>query len=114
MRSSQSKNHHIKIFNELKNSKNFLYKNKDIAKLTGFNESKISRFLGSKRDLPAGEFFYLLECMPKEFQQEFWHKLNLPQAPLHNLSAAIEDMDLDVLITLMQLIAKELERRNII
>ena len=98
------------IFNQLKNSSNFRYTNKQIAKWSGFDPSKLSRFFSGKRDLDAGEFFYLLESMPAEFQQEFWHQFNRPQSSLHHLNTAIEDMDLTNLGILMQSIGAEIKR----
>ena len=100
------------IFNQLKNSSNFRYTNKQIAKWSGFDPSKLSRFFSGKRDLNAGEFFYLLECMPEEFQQEFWSRYNPPSWSVVDLSLIIKTMDLASLGTLFQLIGAQLQRRN--
>lgn len=112
MRFSKYINRYREVFNELKSSVNFRYTNKQIAEFSDFETSKISRFLTGKRDLNAGEFFYLLESMPENFQQQFWHKLNFPQSPFYDLNAALEEMDLTTLAILMQSIALEIKRRE--
>lgn len=72
---------HIKVFNEILSEPEFCQvTNKQISALTGFGESKISRFLkgkpsGGRIDLKAGEFFYLLEQMPQSFQERYWERM---------------------------------------
>ncbi len=112
MRFSEYINRYREVFNELKCRADFGYTNKQIAEFSGFEASKISRFLTGKRDLNAGEFFYLLERMPEKFQQKFWHQLDFPQSTLFALNAAIEEMDLTTLAILMQSIGAEIEYRD--
>lgn len=109
---SEKNDRYRQIFNSLKNQSKFCYTNKQIADWTGFDPSKVSRFLTGKRDLTAGEFFYLLESMPEEFQQEFWTRSNLTRSEITDLRAAIEEMDLAALGNLLLLIGVELARRN--
>ena len=54
---SEETDRYRQIFNLLKNQSQFGYTNKQIADWTGFDPSKVSRFLTGKRDLTAGEFF---------------------------------------------------------
>lgn len=107
----QSTDRYRQIFNELKNSKTFGYTNKEIAELTGFDPSKVSRFLNGRRDLNAGEFFYLLESLPEEFQQEFWSRYNPIRSTSIDLARIITDLDLTALGNLLESIGAELKQR---
>ncbi len=100
------------IFTELKNSPNFHYTNKQISELTGFDPSKLSRFFNRKRDLNAGEFFYLLECMPTAFQEEFWSSYNPNRSAIVDLATTIKEMNLSTIGNLLQLIGTELQAHN--
>ncbi|BAZ69410.1 hypothetical protein ACE1AT_28495 [Pelatocladus sp. BLCC-F211] len=64
---------HREIFNQLLLA--FDYSAKQVSAWTGIHESRLSRFRTGKLDLEAGEFFSLLACMPKEFQDSFWLKI---------------------------------------
>lgn len=109
---SEGKDRYRQIFVRIKNQSNFRYTNKQISAWTGFDESKISRFLNGRRDINAGEFFYLLESMPENFQEEFWSNYNPKRSTVADLATIIEDMDLASLGNLFQIIGRELRRRN--
>lgn len=63
---------HREIFNQLLLASG--YSAKEVSGWAGINESRLSRFRTGKLDLEAGEFFRLLECFPKDFQDRFWAK----------------------------------------
>lgn len=65
---------HREIFNELLTS--FGYSGREVSSWIGVSESRISRFRTGKLDLEAGEFFRLLACFPKEFQDSFWARFH--------------------------------------
>lgn len=64
---------HREIFNQLLLA--FDYSAKQVSAWTGVHQSRLSRFRTGKLDLEAGEFFSLLACMPKDFQDTFWLKI---------------------------------------
>ena len=100
---------HREIFNSLKFSKYFRYTNKEISNLTLFNESKLSRFFTGKRDLSAGEFFYLLEfSLP--FQEQFLYRYHPTEIQITDLEIVIENMDIPAIGDLLKLIGAVLDR----
>ncbi|MDJ0723847.1 MAG: hypothetical protein QNJ38_01900 [Prochloraceae cyanobacterium] len=103
-------NKHRDIFNWVRTRKGFKYTNKQISAWSGFDESKLSRFFSGKRDLKAGEFFYLLESMPKSFQELFWSRYN-PEKQKANLDVIIADMDVISLVDLVNLAGEELSKK---
>ncbi len=109
---SENRNRHRKIFKSLKNCSKYNYTNKQIAEWTGFDSSKISRFLNGKRDLEAGEFLYLLKCMPERFQQEYWRVFNPIRNRKSDLEALIIEMDKGNLTAFLNVIARALKRKN--
>lgn len=66
---------HREIFNQLFAASR--YSAKEVSNWAGMNESRLSRFRTGKLDLEAGEFFALLACFPKEFQDSFWARLGV-------------------------------------
>ena len=103
---------HREIFNWVRERENFRYTNKQISDWTYFDESKLSRFFTGKRDLKAGDFFYLLESMPESFQELFWTRYHPSNLELIDLERIIEDMDLAELGRFLKLIGEEISRRN--
>ena len=103
---------HREIFNSLKLSKYFRYTNKEISNLTLFNESKLSRFFTGKRDLSAGEFFYLLESMPQPFQEQFLYRYNPTEIQITDLEIIIENMDIPAIGDLLKLIGAVLNHKS--
>ena len=109
---SENRNRHREIFKLLKNRSEYKYTNKQIAKWSGFDSTKISRFLSGKREFKAGDFLYLLECMPENFQQEYWRLFNPKRERRCDLEALIAEMDKDNLSVFLNLIARALKRKN--
>lgn len=109
---SERTNRYRQIFTELKNWAKFNYTNKQISDWTSIPPSKLSRFLNNKIDLKAGEFFYLLECLPKEFQQEFWKRYNGNKSRKQELPVVIANLDLVVLANLLEEIGAEIKQRT--
>lgn len=66
---------HVVVFNEVNSLGEFGYSNKQIAEWSGFDPSKVSRFLGGKTNIPSSDFFELISCMPKRFQECYWETL---------------------------------------
>ncbi len=98
-------NRHRDCFNQVLRLEKFrIITNKEISRITGFTESKLSRFLSGKQDLNTGEFFYLLESMPEDFQKSFWLRF-YPQFTLQDL---IADMDAIALANLISSISAQL------
>jgi len=103
---------HREIFNWVREQENFRYTNKQISNWTNFDESKLSRFFTGKRDLKAGDFFYLLESMPEPFQELFWTRYHPHNLELIDLERIVADMDLRDLARLLKLIGEEISQRN--
>ncbi len=66
---------YVTIFNKVNSYGEFSYSNKDIAGWSGFDPSKVSRFLNGRTNIPTSDFFKLLDCMPTRFQQCYWEAL---------------------------------------
>lgn len=103
-------NKHRDDFNWVLARKEFRYTNKQICAWSGFDESKLSRFLSGKRDLSASEFFYLLQCMPQDFQERFWSRFN-PVSLCPRLEDAVAKMDAPTLANMVNLIGEQLSRK---
>ena len=103
-------NKHREDFSWVLAKKEFRYTNKQISAWSGFNESKLSRFLSGKRDLNASEFFYLLQCMPQDFQENFWRRFN-PVNLCPRLEDAVASMDALTLANLLNIIGDYLPRK---
>lgn len=84
-------NQHREIFNQLLET--FGYTAKQVSSWAGINESRLSRFRTGKLDLEAGEFFLLLECLPKEFQKHFWTRFGLVNGGWQALIATTNQED---------------------
>ena len=61
------------VFNNLLSR--FGYSGKQVAAWADLHESKISRFRTGKLDLETGEFFQMLDRLPKEAQAYFWEQM---------------------------------------
>ena len=66
---------HVAIFNKVNSLGEFGYSNKQIAELSCFDPSKVSRFLSGKTNIPSSDFFKLVDSMPKRFQECYWEAL---------------------------------------
>ncbi len=110
MNSQHKLSRHREILNWVKQQKDCQYTNKEISVLTELDESKLSRFFTGKRDLKAGDFFYLLECMPEEFQECFWSRYHPTNLELLDLETIVEELDLVELGKLVKLIGARIDR----
>jgi len=103
---------HREIINWVREQENFQYTNKEISSWTNFDESKLSRFFTGKRDFKAGDFFYLLECMPENFQEVFWSRYHPTNLEIIDLETIVDSMDLADLGKLLKLIGDKISQHN--
>jgi hypothetical protein len=97
-------NEHRQVFNQL-----FLasgYSAKEVSRWSGIHESKLSRFRSGKLDLEAGEFFHLLGCFPREFQERFWVRFRNVDG---NWRSVVKALDVQELSQLLHLVADQLK-----
>jgi hypothetical protein len=92
---------HRKAFNNL--LVDFGYTAKEVALLSGMNESKISRFRNGKLDLEMGELLEILQKMPEDAQSYFWEHLLGRSIPLERL---VQKMDHDQIRELFYALAE--------
>ncbi len=87
---------HREIFNQLLLA--FDYSAKQVSAWTGVHQSRLSRFRTGKLDLEAGEFFSLLACMPKEFQDSFWLKIRTEEMDWRVKILSASDNDIEEIL----------------
>ncbi len=87
---------HREIFNQLLLA--FDYSAKQVSGWTGIHQSRLSRFRTGKLDLEAGEFFSLLTCMPKEFQDSFWLKIRVEEADWRTRVLSASDNEIEEIL----------------
>ena len=76
----------------------FDYSAKQISDWTGVHQSRLSRFRTGKLDLEAGEFFSLLACMPKEFQDAFWLRIRAEETTWRMRILSASDRDIEEIL----------------
>jgi hypothetical protein len=87
---------HREIFNQLLLA--FNYSAKQVSDWTGIHQSRLSRFRTGKLDLEAGEFFSLLTCMPKDFQDTFWLKIRTEEMDWRVKILSASDNDIEEIL----------------
>ena len=87
---------HREIFNQLLLA--FGYSAKQVSTWTGVHQSRLSRFRTGKLDLEAGEFFSLLACMPKEFQDNFWLKIRTEEMDWRTRILSANDNEIEEIL----------------
>lgn len=87
---------HREIFNQLLLA--FDYSAKQVSAWTGVHQSRLSRFRTGKLDLEAGEFFSLLGCMPKEFQDNFWLKIRTEETSWRTRVLSASDNEIEEIL----------------
>lgn len=90
---------HREIFNHLLLTSG--YSAKEVSALAGINESRLSRFRTGKLDLEAGEFFRLLDCFPKDFQDRFWLRFRHIDGDLRSLILSASHAQIEEILHLL-------------